>query len=77
MYRIYYLTQFCYVGPTVVGYGLEGALKFGFYETFKKIFEQAKITPYTFTNFLLASVVAGAVASVVLVRRSDLLLYLN
>ncbi len=52
---------------TVVGYGMEGALKFGFYETFKKVF--ALLTPYQFLNFLLASVVAGAVASIVLVTR--------
>ncbi len=51
--------------PTVVGYGLEGALKFGFYETFKKLF--ATLTSSHFVNFLLASVVAGAVASIVLV----------
>ena len=56
---------FSLIGPTVVGYGFEGALKFGFYETFKKIF--AHVTPYAFLNLLLASVVAGAVASVVLV----------
>ena len=55
-------------GPTVVGYGLEGALKFGFYETFKILF--VKLTPSKFFNFLMASVVAGAVASMVLVRRS-------
>lgn len=55
------------LGPTVVGYGLEGALKFGFYETFKKIFDHAKVTPYTALNFMLASVVAGAIASIVLV----------
>ena len=53
------------LAPTVVGYGLEGALKFGFYETFKMLF--ANLTPHKFTNFLLASVVAGAVASIVLV----------
>jgi solute carrier family 25 phosphate transporter 3 len=52
------------LGPTVGGYGIEGALKFGFYETFKVIF--ANVTPMQFVNFLLASVVAGAVASVVL-----------
>jgi ABC-type multidrug transport system permease subunit len=40
-------------------------LKFGFYETFKAIF--ANTTPYKFINFLLASVIAGAVASIVLV----------
>jgi hypothetical protein len=54
------------IGPTLVGYGLEGALKFGFYETFKKVLVHA--TPSTFVNLLLASVVAGAVASIVLVR---------
>jgi len=49
----------------VTGYGIEGALKFGFYETFKKLF--ANLTPSKFKNYLLASVVAGAVASIVLV----------
>lgn len=52
------------LAPTVVGYGIEGALKFGFYETFKKLL--VNLTPSQFVNFLLASVVAGAVASVVL-----------
>lgn len=56
---------YLYIGPTVVGYGLEGALKFGFYETFKILFHH--LTPYVFINFLLASVIAGAIASVVLV----------
>lgn len=54
------------IGPTIVGYGLEGALKFGFYESFKVILQHA--TPYVFVNLLLASIIAGAVASVVLVR---------
>ena len=52
------------LGPTVVGYGLEGALKFGFYETFKVLF--GTLTKSKFINFLFASVVAGAIASVVL-----------
>eukprot|EP01032_Pedospumella_encystans_P015584 gene15584-17812_t len=52
------------LGPTVVGYGFEGALKFGFYETFKVIF--AGVTQNKFVNFLMASVIAGAIASVVL-----------
>jgi len=52
------------LSPTVVGYGLEGTLKFGFYETFKVLLKNA--TPFPLANFLLASVVAGAVASVVL-----------
>lgn len=53
------------LAPTVVGYGLEGALKFGCYEACKSLF--ANLTPHKVTNFLLASVVAGAVASIVLV----------
>lgn len=50
--------------PTCAGYGVEGALKFGCYEVLKPIF--AEITPYRMLNYLTASVVAGAVASVVL-----------
>mmetsp|Transcript_55687 Transcript_55687/g.111656 ORF Transcript_55687/g.111656 Transcript_55687/m.111656 type:complete len:318 (-) Transcript_55687:122-1075(-) len=57
------------LAPTVVGYGIEGALKFGFYELFKPIF--GELTPSKFLNFLLASVVAGAVASVVLCPCED------
>lgn len=52
------------LGPTVVGYGLEGALKFGSYEACKGIFKT--LTSYTVLNFLLASVVAGSIASIVL-----------
>ena len=52
-----------------MGYGLEGALKFGFYESFKVILQHA--TPYVFINLLMASVVAGAIAAVVLVRIID------
>lgn len=44
-------------------------MKFGFYELFKPIF--GDLTPYQFVNFLLASVVAGAVASVVLCPCED------
>lgn len=57
------------LAPTIVGYGIEGALKFGFYELFKPIF--GNLTPNQFVNFLLASVVAGAVASVVLCPCED------
>ena len=28
------------LGPTIVGYGLEGALKFGCYESFKKVSQE-------------------------------------
>ena len=62
---LFYATTNSLPGPTVVGYGLEGALKFGFYETFKGLFKT--VTPSQFVNFLMASVVAGGVASIVLV----------
>jgi solute carrier family 25 phosphate transporter 3 len=58
------------LGPTVVGYGLEGALKFGAYEAFKVIFATA--TSSKTANFLLASVIAGALASVVLCPMEDM-----
>lgn len=55
---------FAGLGPTVVGYGIEGAAKFGIYEILKPVFgniieDQAKA-------FLLASVAAGAVAALIL-----------
>ena len=65
-----YTTIIVRSGPTVVGYGLEGALKFGFYETFKGLFKT--VTPSQFVNFLMASVVAGGVASIVLVCGADI-----
>ena len=52
------------LAPTVVGYGIEGALKFGAYESFKKIF--ANLTSSQVFNFLMASIIAGAIASIVL-----------
>ncbi|KAJ8608677.1 hypothetical protein CTAYLR_009403 [Chrysophaeum taylorii] len=55
--------------PTCVGYGVEGALKFGFYEFCKPIF--ATVSSSEVTNLLLASVVAGAIASVVLCPAED------
>lgn len=57
------------LAPTIVGYGIEGALKFGFYELFKPIFSE--LTPNKVINFLLAGAVAGAVASVVLCPCED------
>lgn len=53
--------------PTCVGYGIEGALKFGCYELFKPIFQ----TNSELGNLILASTVAGAVASVVLCPAED------
>jgi solute carrier family 25 phosphate transporter 3 len=52
------------LAPTCAGYGVEGALKFGCYELMKPVF--SKLTNSRMFNYLAASVVAGAVASVVL-----------
>lgn len=61
------------LGPTLVGYGIEGALKFGVYEVMKPL------VVLSFTRalgansnpgpapFLIASITAGAIASLVLV----------
>ena len=50
--------------PTIVGYGFEGALKFGLYESLKPMFGGLLSDPTE--GFLIASVTAGAVASIVL-----------
>jgi len=50
------------LGPTVVGYGIEGAMKFGVYEILKPIvgeFIDSKAIAY-----MVASIMAGAVAAV-------------
>lgn len=54
------------LGPTVVGYGIEGAMKFGIYEVLKSVF--AHVMGGSDNNnksvaYIAASVVAGAVAS--------------
>jgi solute carrier family 25 (mitochondrial phosphate transporter), member 3 len=61
------------LGPTVVGYGIEGAMKFGVYEItkpmFRALFSHGN-DPRASTNpalaYLCASVVAGAVAAALL-----------
>eukprot|EP00554_Chaetoceros_debilis_P002196 CAMPEP_0194091638 /NCGR_PEP_ID=MMETSP0149-20130528/43819_1 /TAXON_ID=122233 /ORGANISM="Chaetoceros debilis, Strain MM31A-1" /LENGTH=464 /DNA_ID=CAMNT_0038776291 /DNA_START=61 /DNA_END=1455 /DNA_ORIENTATION=+ len=55
--------------PTVVGFGLEGAVKFGVYEALKPLFMSLFHVPVDdkFVPFLAASVGAGAVASLMLV----------
>lgn len=65
------------LGPTLVGYGVEGALKFGIYEIakplavkfFKKLNTQLNRSGKGggMLPFLVASILAGAVASLVLV----------
>lgn len=52
------------LGPTVVGYGIEGAMKFGVYEVMKPI--MAKFIKDLTTAYIVASIFAGAVASVLL-----------
>jgi solute carrier family 25 (mitochondrial phosphate transporter), member 3 len=59
------------LGPTVVGYGVEGAMKFGVYEVCKPIF--LKIFPnHKGMAFVLSSFLAGAVAAVLLVPMESL-----
>ena len=52
------------LGPTVVGYGIEGAAKFGIYEILKPVFGQ--VIEDQPTAFILASIAAGAVAALIL-----------
>jgi solute carrier family 25 phosphate transporter 3 len=60
------------LGPTVVGYGIEGAMKFGIYEVMKPVFAALLQNIHGGSSdtqgvaFLLASVVAGAVAALFL-----------
>uniref|UniRef100_A0A7S2ETP5 Mitochondrial phosphate carrier protein n=1 Tax=Trieres chinensis TaxID=1514140 RepID=A0A7S2ETP5_TRICV len=53
------------LGPTVIGYGIEGAMKFGVYEVMKPVFA-ALLSDNIAVAYILASVVAGAVASILL-----------
>jgi solute carrier family 25 phosphate transporter 3 len=53
------------LGPTVVGYGIEGAMKFGVYEMAKPVFG-ALLKDNTTLAFILASIVAGAIAALLL-----------
>jgi len=53
------------LGPTVVGYGIEGAMKFGVYEVMKPIMSDL-LKQSTAMAYIIASVIAGAVASILL-----------
>jgi solute carrier family 25 phosphate transporter 3 len=57
------------LAPTCVGYGVEGALKFGCYEAAKPL--AGKVIHDKMLSYLLASVLAGGVASVVLCPAED------
>jgi solute carrier family 25 (mitochondrial phosphate transporter), member 3 len=58
------------LGPTVAGYGIEGAMKFGVYEVMKPVFaailSKGSESGNNAMAYLFASVVAGAVAAVLL-----------
>ena len=54
------------LGPTVVGYGIEGAMKFGLYESLKPTIAQFLPANDVAVAYLCSSVVAGAAASFLL-----------
>lgn len=54
------------LGPTVIGYGIEGALKFGVYESLKNPFLSLFSEGSSSEAYLAAAACAGALASIVL-----------
>ncbi|GAX19340.1 hypothetical protein FisN_4Lh081 [Fistulifera solaris] len=54
------------LSPTVVGYGIEGATKFGLYESLKPILAACIPTESTTAPLLLGSLLAGGIASLIL-----------
>jgi solute carrier family 25 (mitochondrial phosphate transporter), member 3 len=60
------------LGPTVVGYGIEGAMKFGVYEVCKPILAKAFSKNNQSLALILSSFLAGAVAAVLLVPMESL-----
>lgn len=54
------------LGPTVVGYGIEGAMKFGIYEVLKPIMASFIFSENAAVAYIAASVIAGAAASILL-----------
>jgi solute carrier family 25 phosphate transporter 3 len=52
--------------PTIIGYGAEGGVKFGLYESLKPEFTRLLQTETETLPYLLASLAAGAVASIML-----------
>lgn len=53
-------------GPTVMGYGLEGAAKFGLYESLKPTLAEMLNLGTPNVAYIIASVIAGGAASVIL-----------
>jgi len=60
------------LGPTVLGYGIEGAMKFGCYEVSKPIFLALLGQSNQVVAFCLASFIAGSIAAVLLVPMESL-----
>ena len=54
------------LGPTVIGYGIEGALKFGVYESLKPFFLSFLPGDNSGEAYLIAAICAGALASIIL-----------
>jgi len=54
------------LGPTVIGYGIEGAVKFGVYESLKPIFLSLFSGGPNSEAFLASAVCAGGLASIIL-----------
>ena len=54
------------LAPTVVGYGLEGAAKFGLYESLKPEMTRLLELDNQAVSYLIASMISGAVASIIL-----------
>jgi solute carrier family 25 phosphate transporter 3 len=54
------------LGPTVIGYGIEGALKFGVYESLKPVFLSIFAGGANSEAYLAAALCAGALASIIL-----------
>jgi len=60
------------LGPTILGYGIEGAMKFGCYEVAKPILTSLLGDSRTVLAFVLASLIAGSIAAVLLVPMESL-----
>lgn len=59
------------LGPTVIGYGVEGALKFGVYESLKPVLLSLWSGGGSSEAYLVAAVCAGALASITLVPMEE------
>jgi len=60
------------LGPTILGYGIEGAMKFGAYEVAKPVFLALVGERRRVVAFVLSSILAGSIAAVLLVPMESL-----